>query len=296
MKIMSLNENTINDWYEYFCIPSNWSSLSRTDVINKFVDVLQSESVFVRKNFNCRLNVSYGERDREKIDFIFPKGVNENQSGLPIVVFLHGGYWEEGNPSFYNGFAKPYINENCVVAIIGYDLSSETIKIPFIEAQCVKALEFIIARYPSLKIILSGHSAGAYLASAMFSHQHLVKSIHALFPLAGCFCLEDLAKTSISKALDFNNLGNQDLLQRNFFFDKNNKVFMFAGQNDSPYLLMQSLKFFEKLTKEGHNVNFEIIRNEDHFSLIENSILKMDFPITKCIIGLIKELNDPGTQ
>ena len=324
----SSSPDDVTKCFEYYCMPSYWSTKhkSRDDVITHFVTKMTENSKLVveQTKSRCELDATYGEGDRAKIDFYYPKGSNLSDpkalDGVPIFVFIHGGYWEEGSRSFYRGLAKPYLDQNAIVAFIGYDLSSDSHKIPDTEQQCVKALTFLTDKYPKSRVVLSGHSAGAYLATAMLSYQQLVPRFHALVLLCGVYELSDLMNTHIRKAIDVSRLDEQNLLCRQFGkpsinrnddvdADKKNdqknkqnlignskdardtkcklpKILMYIGESESPIFHCQSIRMFEKLSRDGFNVTFNALKGEDHFSLIEE-MLDQGSVITQSIFELL---------
>jgi acetyl esterase/lipase len=110
--------------------------------------------------------VSYGELPRQKVDvYPLPKG---NPHSRPMVVFFYGGSWATGSRSDYAFVARGFGEAGFVVAVVDYRLTPEVSYPEFLNdsAQAVRVLidradEF--GADPS-KIVLMGHSAGAYNA------------------------------------------------------------------------------------------------------------------------------------
>jgi acetyl esterase/lipase len=112
------------------------------------------------------LVVAYGESPRQKIDvYPLPKG---NPHSRPLVVFFYGGSWATGSRTDYGFVARGLGDAGYVVAIADYRLTPEVTYPEFVKdsAQAVKVLIERAAEFGAdpNKIILIGHSAGAYNA------------------------------------------------------------------------------------------------------------------------------------
>jgi len=288
---MFFNKNDVSTCFEEYFMPSNWprKNVEKKDLIPLFVSAMSLGNKNFREHCVSELNVAYGTTENAKIDFFYPTlKDNIERNGLPIVVYIHGGYWQEGEPSFYSCVAKPYSHQPCIVAVIGYDLSSDAIKVPDIEKQCVSAFEFLQRKFSASKWIVTGHSAGAYLAYCIASYSHLAKNIHSLALLSGIYQLDDLVMTSVSTALLLTDLDSQNLLLRSrLSLTDDQKVYLFVGEHESPVFHYQAMKCYKKLADDSVDVTLEVIPGEDHFSMIENASLGSS-PITKLIIQLVQ--------
>ena len=302
-----LSFRDVNECFEHYYMPSNWTTKhhSKEGLINHFDTTLVDNNKIVDQHVLARskFNVPYGEGDKEKIDFIYPLGIDDSTvlDGLPILVFIHGGYWEEGDRSYFHCIAKPYLNRSdVIVAIMGYDLCSDRHKVPDIEEQCVKGFTFLMKRFPKSKWLLSGHSAGGYLAAAMLSYPQFVSRLNAVVLLCGVFEFDGLKYTSIRKAIDLSCLEKQNLLRRSFSTASESsitgesrikpKVLMYVGGDESPIFHCQSMKMFEKLARDSFDVTFLVVKGEDHFSLIEG-MLDQGSVVTHSILRLLDDLS-----
>ncbi|MDP3317930.1 MAG: alpha/beta hydrolase, partial [Bosea sp. (in: a-proteobacteria)] len=66
----------------------------------------------------CELGVSYGESERQRYDLFKP----ETMRGNAIVLFIHGGYWQALDRSFFSHMARGLNRRGIPVAVVGYDL------------------------------------------------------------------------------------------------------------------------------------------------------------------------------
>ncbi len=113
-----------------------------------------------------RTDIAYGTRPRETLDIIFP---DDPVMDAPLHVFVHGGYWRSGEKADYRFVANPVLAAGGIAALVEYDLMPIQ-QLPVLVDQVRRAVLWLqehAARFgadPS-RISVSGHSAGAHLAS-----------------------------------------------------------------------------------------------------------------------------------
>jgi arylformamidase len=141
----------------------------------------------------------YGAGARNVIDF-FP-----GSGGGPVVVFIHGGYWQALDSSFFSHLAGGLNAHGIGVAIPGYELCPD-VTVDRIIAEMREACRELARVGQSL--VVSGHSAGGHLAACMLATDW--PAIDASLPgdfvpsayaISGLFDLGPLVGTSINRAL-----------------------------------------------------------------------------------------------
>ena len=106
----------------------------------------------------------YGPLDAQKIEVIVPDQPASHPR--PVVVFIHGGGWNSGDPHDYRFVGRTLAREGYVVVLPGYRLN-EAGRYPAMLEDGALALAWTqqhIAQYggdPG-QVVLMGHSAGAY--------------------------------------------------------------------------------------------------------------------------------------
>ena len=120
----------------------------------------------VVKQFKSELNVFYGNGEKTKLDIYYPK---ESSSQMKdVMIFLHGGYWQEGSKDCY-GFLGAHLDDlDCILVMVGYDLAPNESMDGIVE-QVKKAVIFTGKKFPFSRLFLSGHSAGAHLSAMMMT-------------------------------------------------------------------------------------------------------------------------------
>jgi arylformamidase len=149
--------------------------------------------------------ISYGPGARNTMD-VFPSC---NQGDM--VVFIHGGYWQALDGSFFSHLAAGLNAHGVSVAIPSYELCPQ-VSIEDIIAQMRNAAREL-ARF-GRRLVVSGHSAGGHLAACLMATDW--RSIDAALPedlvkaaytISGLFDLGPLLKTSVNNALGLDEAG-----------------------------------------------------------------------------------------
>jgi arylformamidase len=118
-----------------------------------------------------RLDIAYGTSPRERLDILIPPHVVK---GAPLHMFIHGGYWRSGSKADHHLVAAPVLAVGGIAAIISYDLMPRT-RLSAIVEQVRSAARHVQSMAPDLgadadRFTVSGHSAGAHLASYLAAH------------------------------------------------------------------------------------------------------------------------------
>lgn len=109
---------------------------------------------------------SYGDLPRQTLDVYAPK--EAAGARLPIIMFIHGGSWRNGDRDEYGFVGLALAAQGFVVVIPNYRLVPNVIFPDFIE-DCALALKWAHQYGPEHggdadALVLMGHSAGAYNA------------------------------------------------------------------------------------------------------------------------------------
>ncbi len=114
------------------------------------------------------VTLRYGASPRQQVD-IYPQPLPKGTAAAPVVVFFYGGAWASGARDQYAFVARTFHRLGYVVAIPDYRLYPEVVYPGFVQ-DSADALRAIIDRVGALggdpqRVVLMGHSAGAYNAS-----------------------------------------------------------------------------------------------------------------------------------
>ena len=91
----------------------------------------------------------------------------ESKVNRPVVIFIHGGYWESGDKDIYGFLGRNFAKNDVITVIPNYRLSPNT-SYDGMASDVVKSIQWTrtnIVRYggDAEQIYLMGHSAGGHL-------------------------------------------------------------------------------------------------------------------------------------
>ena len=159
----------------------------------------QSASAALRTRLLSQSDVAYGTAPLQRFDFYRAPGTHR-----PLLLFIHGGYWQGGDKSDIGFIAAPYVRAGISVAVMNYSLAPQARIEDMLDE--VKALLFWLQQMAVAmdidcsRISLMGHSAGAHLACHVAA-QPGAAPIRAVFAVSGVFDLAPLLPTSLNRAL-----------------------------------------------------------------------------------------------
>ena len=174
---------------------------SAAEVIQDWTD---RSARYREESGSARIDLAYGEGDRDKLDWFFGGDVNG-----PLLVYIHGGYWQRGDKSMYSFIAESFVRYGVSVAVLNYNLTP-SVRIGEIPPQIRQAISWLWQHAPELGFSrelfhISGHSAGGQLTAMMmatnwsdFDGQLPAELVRAGIPISGVFELEPLVHTSIN--------------------------------------------------------------------------------------------------
>ncbi len=115
---------------------------------------------------------AYGGHARQKLDLYRPARASRGaQRPLPIIVFIYGGSWQDGTREGYSFAGRALASRGFLVAVPDYRLVPEVHYPGFVE-DCAAAVRWVRANAARFggdpdRIVLVGHSAGAYNAAML---------------------------------------------------------------------------------------------------------------------------------
>jgi arylformamidase len=209
--------------------------------------------------------IRYGAGPRQMIDF-FPADDG------PIVVFIHGGYWQALDNSFFSHLAGGLNAHGVGVAIPGYDLCPD-VTVERIVGEMQEACRELAKLGRSL--VLSGHSAGGHLAACMLATdwpaldpslpRDLVPSAYAI---SGLFDLVPLVDTSINRALQLDGASARAASPLFWTPPAGKSLDVVVGENESAEYFRQSRTVAEVWGAAGVATRFDVVSGANHFTAI----------------------------
>ena len=162
----------------------------------------QNATATLREAMLSESDIAYGAQLLQKFDFYRAAGSNR-----PLLIFIHGGYWQGGDKSDIGFIAAPYVRAGISVAVMNYSLAPQAGIEQMAEEvhTMLEQINIMAARLDidASRISLMGHSAGGHLAACVAA-QRKDDPVQAVFAVSGLFDLAPLVPTSLNKALTLN--------------------------------------------------------------------------------------------
>ncbi|WP_427450165.1 alpha/beta hydrolase [Litorimonas sp. WD9-15] len=108
--------------------------------------------------FDRTKNVSFGTGERDVMDIY---RADEPKADAPVLMFVHGGSWDSGSKDIYKFLAEGFTKSGYDIVVPNYTLYPEA-KFPNFLNDNARAVAETAKTFPDRKIVLMGHSAGAY--------------------------------------------------------------------------------------------------------------------------------------
>jgi arylformamidase len=210
--------------------------------------------------------IAYGPGARNTIDF-FSAG-----SEKPIVVFIHGGYWQALDSSYFSHLAAGLSRHGISVAVPNYDLCPD-VTVQDIIGQMRMAVRELARIGRSL--VISGHSAGGHLAACMLATDWAAYDaslprdlVVAAYAISGLFDLGPLVGTSINDALGLNAASAMAASPLFWKAPTRAKLDAVVGEHESAEYFRQSKTIVDRWGAAGVPARFDIIPITNHFTVI----------------------------
>lgn len=160
-----------------------------------FIAEYAARSAIARRELPWRA-FPYGTGHSERLHFFPPAA-----AGAPLLVFVHGGYWQELTEADSSFAAVDAVAQGCAFAAMGYGLAPAH-RLDEITAMVRRGVRWLYDNAAELgidarRIVLVGHSAGAQLAAVSLD----VAPVRAAVLLSGLYDLEPLLRTSVGPAI-----------------------------------------------------------------------------------------------
>jgi arylformamidase len=210
--------------------------------------------------------IAYGPGVRNTID------VFSGDDQGPIIVFIHGGYWQALDGSSFSHCARGLNVHGITVAIPTYDLCPQVTVEAIIQQMRAAVRE--LARLGH-SLVISGHSAGGHLAACMLATDwpaydaSLPKDpVIAAYAISGLFDLVPLVETSINKALRLDEAAAKVASPLFWKPPVGGRLDAVVGGNESAEYFHQSQTMVERWGKAGVTARFGVVSEANHFTAI----------------------------
>ncbi|MBI3992884.1 MAG: alpha/beta hydrolase [Candidatus Lambdaproteobacteria bacterium] len=246
---------------------------ARTPDFQDFLDRYAAHSTEARRTLKCTLDIAYGKAAGERLDVF-----HAQRPGSPVLVFIHGGYWQLLDKSDHSFPALGFVPAGCAVVSINYTLAPAA-PMDEIVRQAQAAVAWVCAHAAEFggdpgRIYVTGHSAGGHLA-AMIPPAPTLQAriaprggIRGIAPISGLFDLEPLRHTYQQPVLQL----SEEVARRNSPMHNiptcGMSLLAAAGSLEPLPFTQGTQDYASTWNKKGNSGEAVILPKEHHFSVV----------------------------
>lgn len=245
----------------------------RDHVVNfdEIVGDIRNRSRATRRTLKMEANVAYGPDPGETLDIFLPDGA---ASDMPIHMFIHGGYWRMFSKEDYSCIADTITGTGAVAAIVDYALMP-TVRMDVLVAQVLKAKAFLLGHADrfgatSRRFSVSGHSAGAHLATFLFNRSATPSGVASAFLLGGVYDLGPLQTSFLREEIALTDEEVERFTPMHHEHDPETRVAIITGELETAPFRNQANAFRDVLATQGLEVSASHITGGDHMSTVRD--------------------------
>lgn len=222
----------------------------------------------------------YGPKPAHKIDLCVPRvSAAQVGNGPGLLVFLHGGYWQELSAQDSLFVASGCIEHGHAFAAIDYTLAPLATLVQIVD-ECRQALRFLAAqaaefKFDPARVVVAGSSAGAHLAALLAWPQWRDASaatafcpVRAAVLVSGVYELEPLVGTGINAALGLDSAAARDVSPGLLALSGFPQTAIAWGAIETREFKRQSQTFARDLALTGCLVETLEVPQRNHFDVI----------------------------
>jgi acetyl esterase/lipase len=236
---------------------------------------LKTFDALVPKDGGARTAVrgaAFGPAPGQRMDVYRPTGA---ASGLPVIVFFYGGSWQTGTRAGYEFAGRALAAQGFVVAVPDYRLVPEVRYPAFLEdgAAAVRWVRLNAHRFggdPD-RIVLAGHSAGAYNAAMLALDPRWLgedrRAVRGLVGIAGPYDFLPL-DSPVTRAAFGSAPDAASTQPVNFASADDPPALLLHGASDGTVYPRNSQRLAERLTAAGVDARVELYPGTGHVAIV----------------------------
>ena len=270
---------------------------SPSSCVTNYLELVQSytsESKEISKLLKFEKDLIYGISIDETLDLCLAE-VDDS----PLVIFIHGGYWQLLSKNDCLFPAKDFFDEGISYCSIDYTLAPHANIDEMIE-QCIRAVQWLYQSaikygYDEKKFFLIGSSAGAHLAAMTMltdweNYDLPDDIIKGCTLLSGVYDIRPIVKTYINEPLNLD-MQTASMLSPLFKVRSHTANLIISwGENETNEFKRQSIEFDKKWKACGNTSHLLEVKGNNHFDIVFN-MMKKDCALRELIIEQIMRVS-----
>ncbi|SDT99448.1 alpha/beta hydrolase [Stappia sp. ES.058] len=222
-----------------------------------------------RAEATCDLAIPYELSERTTYDLFLPAG------GMPlggaIGLFLHGGYWQALDRTFFSHMARGIVAHGIPCAVANYTLCPQ-VRVGDITEEIRHLAGHLWERYRK-PIVAFGHSAGGHLTAALLATDWAqrglpLRLVPAGLSISGVFDLQPLIDTTLNANLRLDRKEAIDASPLAMVAPSGTHLTAAVGGGESGEFIRQSRIIADIWGRGGVDTRLDIRGQDNHFTVI----------------------------
>lgn len=228
-------------------------------------------SAAARDSLAVIADISYGITLEERLDLFLPPG-----GGLerPVHLFIHGGYWRMFSKRDFSFVAETVTAAGAIAVVIDYALMPG-VRLGTIVEQVRRARAWITGNIRSYggdpeRLTVSGHSAGAHLASFLFDRSQPSGAVTGALLLGGIYDLAPLQHSFLQPLIALTDDEVRQFSPLSRPFRGGVAATVLFGERETEPFHSQAAAFAAHLAAHGVETSSAALAGTDHMSSVRD--------------------------
>lgn len=250
-------------------LEAEYNNRARVPEHPEIIEAWQEDAETYRKaQEDAVLDQPYGPAPRNTYDYFPAPGQNTQQL---TALFIHGGYWQALDKSFFSHMAAGLNAHGFDVAVTNYSLCP-AVSVENIISEMQELASHLFHTFGK-PLLVYGHSAGGHLAAALMATDWEARGlpanlVAAAMPISGLFDLEPLVPTSINMALGLTETSARAASPIGWPMPKSGRFVAAVGGDESSEYLRQSRMLTDTWSGPALSGALDVQAGANHFTVI----------------------------
>ncbi len=272
-----------------------YDNSGRVASADALVDAYINDAMAFRElpEVDAQYDLVYGPALRNRMDVFWPASEQGKARQSPLVMFIHGGYWQRLDRSSFSHLAKGLLANDIAVIMPSYTLCPD-IKIAGIINEIRRAC--IVANHMFKRPLTAiGHSAGGHLAACAMATDW--ETIHPGLPadliasgmgISGLYDLLPLLQTPINDSLGMDESSAKAASPLDWMPDGLHQFEAWVGGDESDEFHRQSRDLAQRWSMLGTPANYVSVDGANHFTVVDQ-LIDPQSPMVQRIVELVEK-------
>lgn len=234
-------------------------------------------SAATRNELQVIADLPYGPASGQRLDLFVPTSASSAKgAGLPVHIFIHGGYWRMFSKDDFSFVARTVVSAGAIAVVLDYDLMP-SVRLAEVVRQVRGARTWVsenIHLYggDASRLTVSGHSAGAHLATFLLTEGEEMPPRGALL-LGGIYNLRPLRRSFLQPLIQLTDDEVCQFSPMDKHFQPRVDTVILYGERETPPFHAQAAGLAWQIKEAGCDVSLSTLADTDHMS----SVLDLGF-------------------